>query len=62
MVAVRYVERGTFQGPFMGKAPTGTSYELVAMEWFIVRDGKIQQRWGARDHASQARQIGMPLA
>ncbi|MDQ4139524.1 MAG: ester cyclase [Bacteroidota bacterium] len=62
LVAVRYTERGTFQGPFLGHAPTGKNYELVAMEWFVIRDGKIQQRWGARDHASQARQIGMPLS
>jgi steroid delta-isomerase-like uncharacterized protein len=61
-VAVRFTERGTFRGPFQGHEPTGKSYELVAMEWFVIRDGKIHQRWGARDHASQARQIGLPLA
>jgi steroid delta-isomerase-like uncharacterized protein len=62
LVAVRYTERGTFRGPFLGHAPTGKSYEMVAMEWFVIRDGKVQQRWGARDQATQARQIGMPLA
>lgn len=62
MVAVRYTERGTFRGPFQGHEPTGKSYELVAMEWFVIQDAKIQQRWGARDHAAQARQIGLPLA
>ncbi len=61
VVAVRYTERGTFQGSFMGNQPTGKSFELVAMEWFISRDGKIHRRWGARDSASQARQIGLPL-
>ena len=61
IVAVRYSERGVFRAPFFGHAPTGKSYELVAMEWFVVRNGRIQQRWGARDQASQARQIGMPL-
>ena len=61
-VAVRYTERGTFNGPFRGHHPTGKSYELVAMEWFVVQNGKIRQRWGARDAASQARQIGLPLA
>jgi steroid delta-isomerase-like uncharacterized protein len=61
-VAVRYSEHGTFVGPFRGHPPTGKSYDLVAMEWFIVRDGKIRQRWGARDAESQARQIGLPLA
>jgi steroid delta-isomerase-like uncharacterized protein len=58
-VAVRYTERGTFQGTYRGQAPTGKSYELVAMEWFSFRDGKIFRRWGARDAASQARQLGM---
>jgi steroid delta-isomerase-like uncharacterized protein len=61
MVAVRYTERGTFRAPAFGHSPTGKSYELVAMEWFVVRDGKIQRRWGARDSASQARQLGIPL-
>ena len=60
-VAARYTERGTFRGPFRGHPPTGKSYELVAMEWFEMRDGKIARRWGARDHATQARQIGLPL-
>jgi steroid delta-isomerase-like uncharacterized protein len=59
VVAVRYVERGTFAGAFRGRPPTGKSYELVAMEWFSLRDEKIHRRWGARDSASQARQIGM---
>ncbi|MDR3457789.1 MAG: ester cyclase [Verrucomicrobiae bacterium] len=61
-VAVRYTERGTFRGTFRGQTPTGKAYELVAMEWFELRAGKIQRRWGARDAASQARQIGLPLA
>src|SRR4051794_8319159 len=62
MVAVRYTERGTFVAPFRGQPPTGKSFELVAMEWFILQDGKINRRWGARDAASQARQLGMPLS
>lgn len=61
IVAVRYTERGTFQGVFRGHEPTGKSYELVAMEWFEMRDGKIARRWGARDSASLARQMGMKL-
>jgi predicted ester cyclase len=62
VVTVRYTERGTFKGPFLGHEPTGKSYELVALEWFQIQDGLIRQRWGARDHAAQARQIGLPLA
>ena len=60
-VAARYTERGVFKGPFLGQAPTGKSYTLVAMEWFVIREGRIQRRWGARDFASQARQIGLAL-
>ena len=60
-VAVRYTERGTFRAAFRGHPPTGKSYELGAMEWFVLKDGLIQKRWGARDSASQARQLEMKL-
>jgi steroid delta-isomerase-like uncharacterized protein len=60
-VAARYTERGTFSAPFFGAEPTGKSYEMVAIEWFVIRDGKIVERWGARDQATQARQLGMKL-
>ncbi len=59
VVAVRYTERGTFRASAFGREPTGRSYELVAMEWFVVREGRVHQRWGARDAASQARQLGL---
>jgi len=61
VVAVRYVESGTFNAPAFGIEPTGRSYELVAMEWFEIEDHRIRRRWGARDSASQARQLGIPL-
>ena len=57
-VAVRYTERGRFVGPFRGQEPTGKAYQLVAMEWFAFRDGRVQGRWGARDSAALARQVG----
>lgn len=59
IVAARYVETGTFRGPAFGHQPTGKSYELVAMEWFEIEGGRIKRRWGARDAASQARQLGI---
>lgn len=59
IVAVRYAEHGEFKGPFRGSEPTGKTYELVAMEWFEMKGGKIHRRWGARDSASQARQVGL---
>ena len=61
VVAARYIERGTFRAPAFGNQPTGKSYELVAMEWFEIENGKIKKRWGARDSASQARQLGIAV-
>jgi steroid delta-isomerase-like uncharacterized protein len=60
-VAVRYTERGTSIGAFRGLEPTGKSYEIVAIEWFTIRDGRIHRRWGARDSAALFRQMGLPL-
>ena len=58
-VAVRYTETGTFKAPAFGHQPTGKSYELVALELFEIEDGRIKRRWGARDAASQAKQLGI---
>lgn len=59
-VAVRYTERGRWVGPFLGQdKPTGRAYEMAAMEWFEIADGRIRRRWGARDAATQARQLGL---
>src|SRR5262245_62271702 len=58
IVAVRYTETGTARKPFFDRPATGKSYALVALEWFVLRDGKIARRWGARDAASQAEQLG----
>ena len=57
-VAVRYTETGKFAKPFRGQGPTGKTYELLAMEWFEVKGDRISRRWGARDSAAQARQLG----
>jgi steroid delta-isomerase-like uncharacterized protein len=59
VVAARYIESGTFNAPAFGHQPTGRSYSLVAMEWFEIDAGKIKRRWGARDAASLARQLGI---
>jgi len=58
-VAARYIETGTFKAPAFGQEPTGKSYTLVAMEFFRIEHVKIQRRWGARDAASQAKQLGI---
>ncbi|WP_404933199.1 ester cyclase [Nitratireductor sp. L15S-10] len=61
--AVRFRETGRWTAPFLDfDAPTGNSYELVAMEWFEIGNNQVQKRWGARDAAAQARQLGFPVA
>src|SRR4051812_48121674 len=48
MVAARYTETGTFPAEAFGHQPTGKSYQLVAMEFFEIQNGKIRRRWGAK--------------
>lgn len=60
-VAVRYTERGKSVGEWQGQPATGKTFEIVSMEWFIIKDGKIHRRWGARDSASQSRQMGLSV-
>ena len=58
--ALLFTETGRFAGPFRGlagKQPTGRSYEIVALEWFELENGRITRRWGARDSAAIARQV-----
>lgn len=57
-VVARFRETGRSAAPFRGLRATGNTYELIAIEWFTIRDGRITDRWGARDSAAQARQIG----
>jgi predicted ester cyclase len=38
-VAVRYTERGTSVRAFRGLGPTGKSYEIGAIEWFVMEEG-----------------------
>ena len=62
MVAVRYTERGTSVKSFRGNPVTNKSYEIVAMEWFIIKDDLIYRRCGARDSAAQFRQMEIPMS
>lgn len=57
-VAVRFTERGQSIGEFMGMGPTGRSYEIIAMEWFEIKENFIHRRWGTRDSGAQSRQLG----
>lgn len=57
-VVVRFRETGKSIAPFRGMPATGKSFEVTAIEWFTVVDGRIVERWGVRDSGVQARQLG----
>ena len=56
-VALPSGERFALTKPFQGLGPTGKTYELTAMEWFEIQGNLIHRRRGARDAASQYRQL-----
>jgi predicted ester cyclase len=58
--AALLTETGSFNGPFRGlpgEEPTGRPYEIVAIEWFEFKDGRIMRRWAARDSGAITRQV-----
>ncbi|MBB4064762.1 ester cyclase [Gellertiella hungarica] len=58
VVAVRFRETGKSVQPFRGFPATGKTFELTAIEWFTVDNGRITSRYGVRDGSAQARQLG----
>ncbi len=59
-VVVRYTERGRSVQSFRGGPVTGKDYEVLAMEWFVVKEGHIERRWGVRDAISMFAQMSLP--
>jgi predicted ester cyclase len=48
-VAVRYTERGTHLGDFMGIPPTGKSYEKHGFTLYRVANGRLAEAWFQED-------------
>jgi steroid delta-isomerase-like uncharacterized protein len=63
-IALLYTERGWSRSVFQGRPATGRAYEIPAIDWFVIHEGRISRQWRVRDRASQARQLGWdrPLA
>lgn len=57
-VAVRMTQRGTHEGTFMGIEPTGTSFEIEAMAFLRLEDGKIVERRARPDVLGLLQQLG----
>ena len=58
-VAVRMTQRGTHEGVFMGNEPTGNSFEIEAMAFLRLEDGKIVERRVRPDILGMLRQLGL---
>lgn len=58
-VAVRVTQRGTHEGPFMGIEPTGKSFEIDAMAFLRLEDGKIVERRARPNVLGLLRQLGV---
>ena len=57
-VAVRFVERGTHEGTFVGIAPTGRRVEFYGMGIYRVESGKLVEEWFIDDSRAIFEQIG----
>lgn len=49
---------GTSQGPYMGRPPTGKSYDVTGTDIYRIKDGKITDRWGNEDALGMMQQLG----
>jgi predicted ester cyclase len=58
-VTIRATMRGTFAREWMGKSPTGRSFEVEHIHVYRLEDGRVAEHWGARDDLGMMRQIGM---
>lgn len=58
-VAVRMTQRGTHEGVFLGIEPTGKSFEIEAMAFARLEDGKIVERRARPDILGLLRQLGI---
>jgi predicted ester cyclase len=56
-VAVRYVERGTHTGMFMGMAPSGRRYEKHGFVLYRMEDGRLAEAWYQEDDLGYQRQL-----
>ena len=56
-VSVRMTHRGTHEGEFLGVAPTGNSFEIKAMAFAHLEEGKIVERWVQPDILGLMQQI-----
>ena len=58
-VAMRITLRGTHEGEFVGREPTGKTMEVGSMIFTRIDDGKIVERWAQPDTLGLFQQLGI---
>jgi predicted ester cyclase len=57
-VIVRSIVTGTSKGAYFGQPPTGKAYRVTGTDIYLVKEGKLQARWGNEDALGMMRQLG----
>jgi predicted ester cyclase len=57
-VVMRCTVRGTNTGEWMGRQPTGRSFEVEHIHMYRLEGDRIAEHWGARDDLGMLRQLG----
>lgn len=60
-VAVRFVERGTHKGTWIGLPPTGSTMSIPGIAIFRVANGQIVEQWLHNDLRAALRQLGASI-
>jgi predicted ester cyclase len=55
----RITGRGTHQGVFMGRPPTGKSFAITVIDICRFENNKITEHWGVADRLSMMAQLGL---
>jgi steroid delta-isomerase-like uncharacterized protein len=58
-VVVRWTNRGTHVGEFMGIPPTGKSFSIAGIDIHRLTDGRMAEHWHVVDLFSQMQQLGL---
>jgi steroid delta-isomerase-like uncharacterized protein len=54
----RVAVRGTHEGEFMGRPPTGKRFAVTSVGIFRTADGRIAEHWGVFDQLAMLAQLG----
>jgi predicted ester cyclase len=58
-VWTRNVASGTHDGPYLGHAPTGRTFEVQVFDVLRVVDGRVVEHWGVPDRLGVLLQLGL---